>query len=148
MKISLNTCIVFCEYSVRQTVVSRRSDISLQWIEHLSITGSKSNTRLIAGVIWKPFDTRFEETIERMDLYCTVVKEELSLLQLKEGKISRQTFEAEAARAAEERKKAAVAREQSSNLQGGVDALRRAFKEETRSESLIILISFWLTHIA
>jgi hypothetical protein len=51
-------------------------------------------TRVIASVVWKPFDIRFEDTIEQIGSHQNLVKQELSLLQLNATKSSAEIIHA------------------------------------------------------
>jgi hypothetical protein len=86
-------------------------------------------TPLVVGeLLWKPFDIRFQDILERLKFHQSVLRDELKWAKL--GNIQ-STFEAEAQKADEGRQAAMQMKESMSRLEVGFDAEQRSVPYST-----------------
>ena len=92
----------------------------------------KRPASLIATVIWKPFDARFNEFLTRMDNHRKFIMDELEIIQTQQVNDAERAAARERTRAEKEREKAAEGREKARKLASETKEVKKTLEKEVR----------------
>jgi hypothetical protein len=110
--------------------VSRHASFDRQAI--LKVAELQRSHLVIGSLMWKPFDTRFQHTIDRLTFYQQLLKDEISLANLQETYKNSAVISAECLKADCERRHAADDRSRTTQTIDKLNSLSDSSDETVR----------------